>query len=164
MTRIDSKTLAAQMLRQGKTVTEVVEATALEPAEVHAIAKRVQPADKPVSATLADLEARVRSASQMAKYPTKAQTLLRRAADLIVKADEVVAADAGRAELRQRKERLKAEIAKIDAELRGGTSSGSTAVDTKKVRAWAADNGIEVPAVGKLRREVVDAYTQAVAS
>ena len=168
MTRVNSDQLAARLLAEGKGIDQVVDATALEPREVLAIAQRVKkstPVRGPEFASLTDLADRVNSQALLAKYPRKAQTLLAKAADLIARAQDAVEEDAGKAALRARRDKLKAELAKVNAELRGHTgpvtSFNSDGVDSRAVRAWAQANNIDVPPTGRVKRDVVLAYLNA---
>lgn len=59
-------------------------------------------------------------------------------------------------------ERLQRELAEARAILRGGkTVTASSGPDPKAVRAWAAANDVECPAMGRVPRAVVDAYQAA---
>ena len=169
MNRIDSRVLALQMLRQGKGIRDVVDATALEPSEVKAMAAKV--ADQvarevpTASVMLVDLADRVNSQAVLAKYPRKAQTLLARAADLIMRAQDQVEADAGKAALRAKRDKLKEELARVNAELRGQTTTGAAPpVNMSEVRQWAISSGYEVPKAGRLKQHIIDAYLQEVAA
>ena len=42
-----------------------------------------------------------------------------------------------------------------------GSSGAKSAVDTKAVRAWAASNGIEISARGRLPKDVIEQYRAA---
>lgn len=167
MTRVNSDQLAARLLADGKSIDQVVEATALERHEVLTIARRVRgKVARPAEfASLVDLADRVNSQAVLARYPRKAQTLLTRAADLITRAQDAVEEDAGKAALRAKRDQLKAELQKVNAELRGHTgavtSPHSDGVDSRAVRAWAQDNGVDVPPTGRVKREVVLAYLNA---
>lgn len=44
---------------------------------------------------------------------------------------------------------------------KGSRASGSSGVDTKKVRAWAIENGIDVPGRGRIPKNVVEKYVAA---
>lgn len=72
---------------------------------------------------------------------------------------ELWAADQGKAELRAKRDRLKAELAKIDAELKGTT--GTPKPDPAAVRAWAKAEGMDVNPTGIIPNKVALAYTQA---
>lgn len=162
MTQVRADVLAARLLADGKTVDDIVDATGLEPREVMGIAQKMKHRSKAEFASLADMAQRINAEAGRARYPRKAQTLLKRAADYVAKADQVVADDAGKAALRDKRDRLKAELEKVNAELRGSTgSSAAPQVDTKLVRAWAVANGYTVPKAGRIRGDVVDAYLAA---
>lgn len=76
------------------------------------------------------------------------------------KLTELWEADANKAGLRAEIARLEAELKAKREQLRGG-STPKAVVDTAAVRAWAADNGVEVKPTGMLPKSVVAAYRQA---
>lgn len=44
---------------------------------------------------------------------------------------------------------------------RGARRPRGTGVDNKAVRQWAAENGVEVPPTGRIRREIIEQYEAA---
>ena len=82
--------------------------------------------------------------------------------DAVARLDEAWEADAAKAELRAKRDRLRKQLAAVEAELRGQTAKITpVSRDWKQIRAWAAANGIDCPATGKVPNAVVDAYDQA---
>jgi hypothetical protein len=85
-----------------------------------------------------------------------------RAAQKVVDAvdalDEVWRDNAAKAELREKRDKLKRELAKVEAELRGAPKSAAPKRDWKAIRAWAAANGMDCPATGKVPNAFVAAY------
>ena len=76
--------------------------------------------------------------------------------------DEAWTAYSAKAELRAERDRLKRQLADVEAALRAPASKpAQQARDWKQIRAWAADNNIDCPATGKVPNAVVDAYDQA---
>lgn len=93
---------------------------------------------------------------------------IRRAAqkvmDAVARLDEVWADNAEKAELRATEQRLKAELAKVQKQLRGGAPAKPKVTvnyDAKAVRAWAAATGHEVAPVGLIPKAVLQAYNAA---
>ena len=80
--------------------------------------------------------------------------------DAIDRLDAVWAENAAKAELRAERDRLKAQLKKVEAQLRGGATP-APARDWKAIREWAADSGLDCPATGKVPNAIVDAYDQA---
>ena len=80
--------------------------------------------------------------------------------DALDKLDEAWEANAEKAELRAKRDRLKKQLAEIEAQIKG-TAPAAPKVDWKAVREWAEDNGYEVPKVGRIGQPIVDAYNQA---
>lgn len=75
-------------------------------------------------------------------------------------------AERERAEAKAEVERLEAQLAEAKAKLRGGTPTTKNSADVdgpsaSEVRAWAADNHIECPAVGRVPSRVREAYDKA---
>jgi predicted transcriptional regulator len=102
--------------------------------------------------------------SSAARNPAKRiQNAAQKAQEAIQRVRDLIAEDAGKAEARERVERLKRELAEAQAALRGTTvRTGSvTAIDSKAVRAWAKDNGVECPPVGRVPSGIVEAYQAA---
>lgn len=83
-----------------------------------------------------------------------------RVMDAVKALDAAWEAHAAKAGLRERQRELEAELAEVKAQLRGQPTKPA-AHDWKTVRAWAADNGLDCPATGKVPNAVVDAYDQA---
>jgi hypothetical protein len=81
--------------------------------------------------------------------------------DAIDRLDAVWAENAAKAELRAERDRLKAQLKKVEAQLRGGTPTTAPKVDYRAVREWAIENGHHIAAVGRPPQHIVDAYTQA---
>ena len=81
--------------------------------------------------------------------------------DAIDRLDAVWAENAAKAELRAERDRLKAQLKKVESQLRGGTPTQAPARDWKAIRAWAAGSGLNCPATGKVPNAIVDAYDQA---
>lgn len=76
-------------------------------------------------------------------------------------------ADAGKAALRAKRDRLKAQLAEVEAELKGTTAKPKPApapeakVDSRDVRIWALTNGYDVPERGPLSAHIRAAYDEA---
>lgn len=89
---------------------------------------------------------------------------IRRAAqkvmDAVANLDAAWEANAEKAELRAKRDRLRKQLAEVEAQIKG-TAPATPKVDWKAVRAWAEDNGYEVPKVGRIGQPIVDAYNQA---
>lgn len=100
---------------------------------------------------------------QARRNPSKRiQTAAIRAQDAVQKVRDLIAADAGKAALRERAERLERELRAVKAELRGKPASGNVAAfDPKAVRAWAEANNVVCPERGRVPQSVVAAYTAA---
>lgn len=83
--------------------------------------------------------------------------------DALDKLDEAWEANAAKAELRAKAKVLEAQLAEIKAQLKGAPVQAEPAekVDYKAVRAWAESNGWSVPKVGRISRDIVDAYYEA---
>lgn len=83
--------------------------------------------------------------------------------DALDKLDEAWEANAAKAELRAKAKELEAQLAEIKAQLKGAPvpAAPTEKVDYKAVRAWAEDNGWSVPKVGRIGRDIVDAYYEA---
>lgn len=85
-----------------------------------------------------------------------------RAAGKVLEAEEKLTvayrAFAAKAELRAKRDRLKKQLAEVEAQLKGAAPA---AVDAKKVRAWATDNGYDVAPSGIIPKAVVQAYRDA---
>lgn len=85
------------------------------------------------------------------------QNAAKRAEDAVQSVRDLMAEDAGKAEARERVARLERELRDAKAALRKPTSA-RPAVDAKAVRAWAKDNGVDCPAVGRVPAPVVEAF------
>jgi len=111
----------------------------------------------------------------------RTQALARRAQECLDKLDEVLEGERAEAEaarraaeeverLRQEKEKLEKKLAEVTAKLRGSssrrttkstsTASGSTGT-AKEIRAWAREEGLEVPDSGRVPQSICDAYAEA---
>ena len=90
---------------------------------------------------------------------------IRRAAqkvmDAVATLDAAWEANAAKAELRAERDRLKAQLRAVEAELRGAPAVSAPARDWKAIRTWAAEQGIGYPTTGKVPNAIVDAYDQA---
>ena len=77
--------------------------------------------------------------------------------------DEAWTTYSAKAELRAERDRLKRQLADVEAALRGAPAPkpAQQARDWKQIRAWAADNNLDCPATGKVPNAVVEAYDQA---
>lgn len=79
------------------------------------------------------------------------------------------AAEKAKAEARAEVERLEKQLRDAKAKLRGPARAAAVAVvaqnqagaSAKEIRAWAAANGIDCPATGRVPRRAVDAYAAA---
>lgn len=106
--------------------------------------------------------ARVRNAA------VRAEGSLQALADLL---DETRAAEEAKAAAEREKAEARAEVARLEKKLRdarerlkGGRKDDGPSLDAKTVRAWAAENGVTCPPVGRVPGTVMDAYREAVAS
>jgi predicted trehalose synthase len=85
--------------------------------------------------------------------------------DLVDQLETDVAEHERGTELRAEAARLEARLAEIKSQISGKqTAASATSVDTKAVRAWAASQGLECPARGRVPRSVMDAYQGRVVS
>ena len=66
-------------------------------------------------------------------------------------------ANAEKAELRAKRDRLKKQLAEIEAQIKGT----APVADSKKVRAWAAENGYDVAPSGIIPKAIVADYLDA---
>ena len=174
MNTVRADVLAAQLLRQGQPVSQVVDATGLEPKEVMAIAQKLKlkavggpdllPKEMKVDRDLEALMIALSRQSQAARYPKKAQRQLAKAADYVAAALVAIAEDEGKAEKRAELARLEDEVKRLRAEIRGTTATSAPKRNWKAVREWARANGYEVADIGLPKKDVVAAYDQAVAS
>ena len=78
--------------------------------------------------------------------------------DAVAALDAAWEANAAKAGLRAERDRLKKQLADVEAQLRG---TAPQAVDAKAVRAWAAANGVDCPSSGIVPKRVVDAWRAA---
>ncbi len=83
-----------------------------------------------------------------------------RISDLVEELEAQLKAYEAERSLREEQERLEARLAEIREQLGVKRRSGS-AVDSKAVRAWAKENGVECPALGRVPAAVVEAFNQA---
>jgi hypothetical protein len=103
-----------------------------------------------IAALLADLAERVNGEAAEAKARAEAERI--------------------RSELAAKEARLAQELAHVRQSLRrssarpGSTESTPTDMDPKVVRAWAAENGMECNAKGRVPQRVVDAWREATGS
>jgi hypothetical protein len=67
-------------------------------------------------------------------------------------------AGAAKAALRAKRDKLKKQLAEIEAQLKG---AAPVTADPKKVRAWAAENGYEVAPSGIIPKAIVADYLDA---
>ena len=67
-------------------------------------------------------------------------------------------ANAEKAELRAKRDRLKKQLAEIEAQIKG---TAPVKADSKKVRAWAAENGYDVAPSGIIPKAIVADYLDA---
>jgi len=67
-------------------------------------------------------------------------------------------AGAAKAALRAKRDKLKKQLAEIEAQLKG---TAPVAADPKKVRAWAAENGYDVAPSGIIPKAIVADYLDA---
>lgn len=116
----------------------------------------VRPSTRDLLAEAADLAAGSRP---IARALAKAEESLKALA-------EAVMAEGEKARLREKEAKLKAELEQVRTKLRGGATSRQPAdtgddVDPKAVRAWAAEQGIECPRVGRLPKAVLEQYRAA---
>jgi hypothetical protein len=80
--------------------------------------------------------------------------------DAITVLDQVWADNAAKAELRAQRDRLKAQLAEVEAQIKGGPVTAPKR-DTKAIRAWAGANGYEVAPAGIIPKHIVEAYEAA---
>ena len=77
--------------------------------------------------------------------------------DAVAKLDEAWEANAEKAELRAKRDRLKKQLAEIEAQIKGT----APVADSKKVRAWAAENGYDVAPSGIIPKAIMADYLDA---
>ncbi len=68
-------------------------------------------------------------------------------------------AGAAKAALRAKRDKLKKQLAEIEAQLKG--AAPAPGVDLNKVRAWAAEQGYEVAASGRIPKAIMADYLDA---
>ena len=78
--------------------------------------------------------------------------------DAVAKLDEAWEANAEKAELRAKRDRLKKQLAEIEAQIKG---AAPVTADPKKVRAWAAEQGYEVAPSGQIPKAIMADYLDA---
>ena len=105
-------------------------------------------------------EARPPAASLLDHPDAKIRKAAQKVMDAVAALDAAWEANAEKAELRAKRDRLKKQLAEIEAQIKGAAPAAPK-VDWKAVRAWAEDNGYEVPRVGRIGQSIVDAYSQA---
>ena len=183
MSEIRADVLAADLLRRGKTVDEVLEATGLERREVLEIASKLnrRPVSAPAAAShlaaggpvksdplgwIKSYRDAVADAAGKPLWAPATRRALQRAVDALDKAAAAQEEDAGKAAIRAEIARLKAQTKRLEEQLRGEKPSKPTAKsrDLKVVRAWAREHGMDVSDVGRVPAEVVDAYEAAQAA
>lgn len=97
----------------------------------------------------------------LTNHPSKAVArAAQKVLDAVAKLDEAWAADAAKAELRAERDQLKKQLAKVGAQLRG-TTQAPPAIDARKVREWAIENGHHIATAGKPPQHIVDLYLAA---
>lgn len=83
---------------------------------------------------------------------------------------DALVADSESAQLRKKRDELKAQLAAVEAELRGEHAQFETfkkqrvlpaGVTYKDIRAWAALNDVDCPITGRVPNRVIDAYVHA---
>lgn len=86
---------------------------------------------------------------------------------------DALVADSESAQLRKKRDELKAQLAAVEAELRGKHAQFETVkkqrvlpdgVTYKKIRAWAALNDVDCPITGRVPNKVIEAFTHAYSS
>jgi hypothetical protein len=130
-------------------------AAAAEPGTVEPAGEPAEPAGDPIAALLEQADATGeprlhRSAVKIRELVDSLRT------DLAQHLREVP--------LRAEQARLRARLAEIDAQLQGRpapTTGEQPDVDTKKVRAWAAEQGLDCSAHGRIPSAVLAAYREA---
>ena len=107
----------------------------------------------------------------MAPHSKRVARALTKAEQALVDLSAAVTDEAAKAELRAKEQRLADELARVRAELKGDDRA-MPAVDwtvdrltasAKEIRAWAAANGIDCPARGKVPASVRQAFDEAAA-
>lgn len=78
--------------------------------------------------------------------------------DAVAKLDEAWEANSEKAALRAKRDKLRKQLAAVEAELKGTPATPKR--DLKPVRAWARANGHQVPDVGKIPQHILDLYDQ----
>lgn len=117
--------------------------------------RQERPMTQPAQNTIDNLLATARS------NPSKRiQAAAKRAQDAVGRVRDLLAEDAGKAEARAKAKRLEAELRAAKAALKGSTPAApaDAQVDAKAVRAWAAEQGIDVPPVGRVPASVIEQY------
>ena len=93
-----------------------------------------------------------------------ADTRIAKAARKVLEAEDRLTAVweqyAAKAQLRAKRDKLRKQLADIEAQLKGGAAAAPT-VDTKAVRAWALENGYQVSPAGIVPKAIVQAYLDA---
>ena len=105
------------------------------------------PEARPPAASLVDHEDK--------RIAKAAQKVMAAAAAL----DAAWEANAEKAELRAKRDRLKKQLAEIEAQIKGTPAAPKH--DTKAIRAWAAENGYDVAPSGIIPKAIVADYLNA---
>lgn len=105
-------------------------------------------------------------ANARANPSKRIQAAGKRAEQAVQRVRDLITEDAGKAEARDRVKRLEAELRRAREALKGSRSvresrNDGPQVDPKAVRAWAAEQGIAVPPVGRVPASVVEQYNAA---
>src|SRR5574343_245090 len=107
-------------------------------------------------------EGRRTPAAQLADHTDRRiAAAARKVLEAATQLDRVWERHAAQAALRAKRDRLKAQLADVEAQLRG---KPAPAADSAAVRAWAKEHGFDCPASGVVPARVRDAYETAVAS
>ncbi len=107
------------------------------------------PEARPPAASLVDHEDK--------RIAKAAQKVMAAAAAL----DAAWEAGAAKAALRAKRDKLKKQLAEIEAQLKGAAPAPAPGVDLNKVRAWAAEQGYEVAASGRIPKAIMADYLDA---
>lgn len=95
---------------------------------------------------------------QLLDHPdAKIRKAAQKVMDAIAALDAAWEANAEEAELRAKRDRLKKQLAEIEAQIKGT----APVADPKKIRAWAAENGYDVAPSGIIPKAIVADYLDA---
>ncbi len=113
---------------------------------------------EPISTVLTDVEALI--AWGTAHSSSRVQTLAGKARGALADLRQTAERETKVAEAEDRVALLKAQLENAQKDLASakGTTTPKAGEDYTAIRAWARDHGIEVGAVGRPKREVVEAY------